>query len=111
MIALGPAAAHAEPIAGPRDPQRAHEVKPGDTLTALAKKYGLTVAAIVKANRLPGPDTLLRVGQRLAIPSPRPSVARRGSVPQPRLAARPPAAARPPPPARRAPRGPPPPAA
>ena len=100
MIALGPAAAHAEPVAGPRDPQRMHEVKPGDTLTALAKKYGLTVAAIVKANRLPGPNALLRVGQRVVIPSPGTPVARRGSVPQPRLAARPAAAAGPPPPAR-----------
>jgi len=100
MIALGPAAAHAEPVAGPRDPQRVHEVRPGDTLTALAKKYRLTVAAIVKANRLPGPDARLRVGQRLVIPSPDTPVARRGNVPQPRAAARPAAAAGTPPPAR-----------
>ena len=99
MIALGPAAAHAEPVAGPRDPQRVHAVKPGDTLTALAKKYGLTVAAIVKANRLPGPDVLLRVGQRLVIPSPDTHVARRGRVPQPPAAARPAAPASTPPPA------------
>ena len=63
MVALGPVVAHAEP----RVPQRTHEVKPGDTLHTLAKKYGTTVAAIVKANNLPGPDAI-KVGQRLRIP-------------------------------------------
>ena len=52
MVALGSVAAHAEP----RVPQRTHEVKPSDTLHALAKKYGTTVAALVKANNLSGPD-------------------------------------------------------
>jgi len=75
-----------------------HEVKPGDTLTALARKYGLTVAALVTANRLPGPDVPLRVGQRLVIPSPDTPVARRGRVPQPHAAARPAAPAGTPPP-------------
>ena len=100
IVALGPAAAHAEPVAGPHAPQRVHEVKPGDTLTSLAKKYGLTVAAIVRANRLPGADVILRVGQRLVIPFSDALVARRGSPAQTTAAARPAAPARALPPGR-----------
>lgn len=68
LVALGPVASSAEPVAGPRTPQRVYEVKPGDTLTSLAKRYGVTVAAIVKASRLPGVDAPIKVGQRLVIP-------------------------------------------
>jgi murein DD-endopeptidase MepM/ murein hydrolase activator NlpD len=68
IVALGPALVLAEPAAGPRTPQRVYEVKPGDTLTSLAKKYGVTVAAIVKSNKLPRADAPLKVGQRLVIP-------------------------------------------
>lgn len=68
MVALGPAAVHAEPPAG-RILQRIHDVKPGETLTSLAKRYGVTVAIIVKANRLPSNARLIS-GQRLVIPFP-----------------------------------------
>jgi murein DD-endopeptidase MepM/ murein hydrolase activator NlpD len=84
MVALGSVAAHAEP----RVPQRTHEVKPGDTLHALAKKHGTTVAAIVTANNLPGPDRI-KVGQRLIIPSGTAAVATGGSVPWSSPAVRP----------------------
>ena len=84
MVALGSGAAHAEP----RVPQRTHEVKPGDTLHTLAKKYGTTVAAIVKANSLPGPDAI-KVGQRLIIPAGDTVVAQRVSAPRPSPAVRP----------------------
>jgi murein DD-endopeptidase MepM/ murein hydrolase activator NlpD len=84
MVALGSVAAHAEP----RVPQRTHEVKPGDTLHALAKKHGTTVAAIVTANNLPGPDRI-KVGQRLIIPSGDTAVATGGSVPWSSPAVRP----------------------
>jgi len=73
MVALGSVAAHAEP----RVPQRAHEVKPGDTLHALAKKYGTTVSAIMAANNLSGPN-VIKVGQRLIIPSGDTAVAKGG---------------------------------
>jgi len=89
IVALGPAAAHGEPVAGPRTPQRTHEVKAGDTLTALAKKYGVAVGALVKANRLPSINALLKVGQRLVIPGPDPTVAQRGTAPAPTGGARP----------------------
>ncbi|MGX9708402.1 3D (Asp-Asp-Asp) domain-containing protein [Laceyella tengchongensis] len=42
-------------------------VKRGDTLTKLAKKHGVEVAAIQRANRLANPD-LIRIGQVLRIP-------------------------------------------
>lgn len=95
MVALGAAPAHAEPPAGPRTPPRMHEVKRGETLTSVAKRYGVTPTAIVKVNRLAGPGARLRVGQRLMIPDA--PLARRGPTPQPPVGARPAAlAARPP---------------
>jgi LysM repeat protein len=45
-----------------------YTVKQGDTLAALSKLYGVSVAAIKKANNLSN-DTL-RVGQKLFIPKP-----------------------------------------
>ena len=83
MVALGSVATHAEP----RVPQRTHEVRPGDTLHALAKRYGTTVAAIVAANNLPGPG-VIKVGQRLIIPSGDTAVAK-GGVPWSSPAVRP----------------------
>lgn len=70
LVLAGPTLASA---AGPETPaspapSSVHEVKQGDTLGALAKRYGVTVAAIVAANRLPGPGILLKLGQRLVIP-------------------------------------------
>ena len=43
-----------------------HVVAPGDTVWALARRYGTTVDAIVAANDL-GPAALIRVGQRLRL--------------------------------------------
>ena len=68
IVALGPALTAAEPAAGPRVATRVYEVKPGDTLTSLAKRYSVSVAAIVKANKLSGLDASIKVGQRLVIP-------------------------------------------
>jgi len=42
-------------------------VRRGDTLSAIARRFGTTVAAIVAANRIPNPN-LIFVGQRLLIP-------------------------------------------
>lgn len=44
-----------------------HRVKRGETLTAIAKRYGVTVGAIQEANRLQR-RTLIRAGQSLRIP-------------------------------------------
>lgn len=44
-----------------------HVVAPGETLTRIALRYGVTVYAIVSANNLANPN-LISVGQRLTIP-------------------------------------------
>lgn len=44
-----------------------HIVKPGDTLGALAKKYGTSIKALVDFNHLPNPNILI-VGQKLIVP-------------------------------------------
>lgn len=43
-------------------------VKKGDTLSAIAKKYGTTVTKLAKANAIPDPN-VIHVGQLLTIPS------------------------------------------
>ena len=44
-----------------------HLVGPGDTLWSIARRHGVSVDALVSANRLANPDAL-RLGQRLFIP-------------------------------------------
>jgi len=44
-----------------------HIVKEGQTLSEIASAYGVTMAAIAKANKLPDRNTI-RVGQKLFIP-------------------------------------------
>jgi murein DD-endopeptidase MepM/ murein hydrolase activator NlpD len=74
---------------------RVHEVRAGETASALAQRYGVSLAALVRANGIEPPYNI-RVGQRLVIPgatapSTAPSVAAapRGSVEQPPLPASP----------------------
>jgi LysM repeat protein len=45
----------------------AYEVKRGDTLSAIAAHYGVSVAALLEANDIPNPD-LIRIGQSIIIP-------------------------------------------
>jgi len=45
---------------------RVHRVRSGDNLGAIARRYGSSVRAIQKANRMRG--TFLRLGQRLSVP-------------------------------------------
>lgn len=58
-----------------RDPQSlgaAHVVKSGENLSIIAKKYGVSLGALRKANNL-GKKSMLKVGSRLTIPGGRPS--------------------------------------
>jgi GH25 family lysozyme M1 (1,4-beta-N-acetylmuramidase) len=48
-------------------PARTHTIKSGDTLYAIAIKYGTTVAAIASANNISNPNQI-KVGQVLVIP-------------------------------------------
>jgi soluble lytic murein transglycosylase-like protein len=50
-----------------RTPARTHLVRSGDTLTAIAARYGTTVRALERANRL-RPGAFLLIGTRLRIP-------------------------------------------
>ncbi len=46
-----------------------HIVQPGESLTLIAQKYGVTVDAMVQANQLKNPDAIY-AGQKLVIPTP-----------------------------------------
>jgi murein DD-endopeptidase MepM/ murein hydrolase activator NlpD len=77
---------------------RTHVVARGDTLGGIAARYGVSVAALVTANRLANDRALLRLGQRLVVPapaSPRPSAPSTARRPEP--AGEPAAALAPPP--------------
>ena len=53
-----------------------HVVAKGDTLGAIARRYGITVKALVAANGLAGEKAKLKLGQRLQVPEPRRSLSR-----------------------------------
>ena len=53
-------------------PTRIHIVQPGETLTRIALRYGMTISTIVEANDLANPS-LIFVGQPLLIPGSAPS--------------------------------------
>ena len=50
-----------------RSAPRSHIVQPGETLTAIALQYGVTIVAIAQANSLANPS-LIYAGQQLVIP-------------------------------------------
>lgn len=70
-VTTAPAAPAANPTQTPATaPQgERYVVQPGDTLGQIAARYGVTVEAIVQANKLDDPD-VLRIGQELIIPKP-----------------------------------------
>lgn len=49
-------------------PRWCHLVRPGDTLWALAGRYGTTVRELARLNGI-GPDSVLRAGRTLALPA------------------------------------------
>ena len=57
----------AAPAPAPATKPTVHVVRSGEHLTGIARRYGMTIAAIVAANRIKDPS-YLRVGQRLTIP-------------------------------------------
>jgi murein DD-endopeptidase MepM/ murein hydrolase activator NlpD len=75
LLAAAPAAAEPR-MPAPTSGTRSHVVARGDTLGGIALRYGVSVAALVNANRLANDRVVLRLGQRLVVPavaSPRPS--------------------------------------
>ena len=61
-----PAASSANPAAQPSDSKK-HIIQSGDTFAKLAKKYGVSVDAIINANPDANPSRL-RIGQEISIP-------------------------------------------
>ena len=53
----------------PEPVQTIHVVQPGETLSQIAKQYGVSVAALTAANGLADPH-LIKIGQELIIPGP-----------------------------------------
>jgi putative chitinase len=45
-----------------------YRVRAGDSLTSIARRFGVTVEAIQKANSIGDPDQI-EIGQRLTIPA------------------------------------------
>lgn len=60
-------------------PAPEYQVKPGDTLSAIATEHKVSVPEIISANRLNNPDLLL-VDQRIKLPSLTPSTAEKVTV-------------------------------
>ncbi|PYN16226.1 MAG: hypothetical protein DME06_01640 [Candidatus Rokuibacteriota bacterium] len=61
------------PSVSPSPPgQLIHVVAPGESLTRIARRYGVTIGALVSANPSLTPTSRLRVNQPLAIPAPSP---------------------------------------
>lgn len=66
--ATAPAPAPAAPAPAPAAPAaRTHTVRAGEHLTGIARHYGVTIAAVVSANRIADPSRIF-AGQRLSIP-------------------------------------------
>lgn len=55
-------------VAPPSGTPNTYIVQKGDTLSALARRYGTTVRALVAANGMPDANAPLRIGQTLVIP-------------------------------------------
>jgi murein DD-endopeptidase MepM/ murein hydrolase activator NlpD len=66
LVVSAAAAPPAKPVAPTA--ARVHEVSRGDSLYSLARRYGVSMAALVAANRLPSERVTLKLGQRLVIP-------------------------------------------
>jgi len=60
----------------PEEEARYHTVEPGETLTAIAKQYGVSIESLVRANEIADAQAI-RAGARLRIPtSPEPDATR-----------------------------------
>jgi murein DD-endopeptidase MepM/ murein hydrolase activator NlpD len=69
--------------AAPRGGAETHVVKPGETLIGIARRHGMSLSALARANHLKT-FTKLNVGDRVTIPSGHPMVAARHETVPPR---------------------------
>ena len=90
-----PAAKPTRPAAAQTIPG-VHVVQPGDTLTAIARRYGTTVSTLVSTNGMASANVPLRVNQKLRLPGQAapaaPAAAPRPATPAPKPATPTPAA-------------------
>ncbi len=56
-----------QPTTIPTTPQQVYQVKPGDTLNSIARRYGLSVSQLIQSNKIHNPN-LIKVHQTLVIP-------------------------------------------
>lgn len=59
-------------VAGTGTPARVYQVRPGDTLAAIAQNYGVSPAEMIRLNNIDNPN-LIQINQELRIPSVRPA--------------------------------------
>jgi len=93
LLAAGVHAAAPKKPAPPAAESRVHVVASGDTLTRIAARYGITVGALVAANRLASERVTLKIGQRLTVPSAAAARTPAAAAKTPAAAAKTPAAA------------------
>lgn len=85
--ASAPIAAQQQPATqAPSAAPTVHTVRPGDTLSALARRYNTTVRKLVEANGMANANVPLRVNQQLRLPAPGSAPAAAVSKPRPAAA-------------------------
>jgi lipoprotein NlpD len=83
ILLFGSAEAAGPSAATPAAAAREHVVVRGDTLGTIARRYKVSVAALVSSNGLASERVKLRIGQRLTIPAVPTSSAGAGEAPRP----------------------------
>jgi LysM repeat protein len=66
-----PTPAPPSPTPGPAGAPVTYKIQPGDSLSSIAQKFGVTVDDIVKANNIENPNEIY-AGQEIIIPPPKP---------------------------------------
>lgn len=74
IAALPPAAARHQAAVPKRTPS--HRVQRGETINAIARRYGVSTRALLASNQLT-PEAVITTGQKLRIPLPEPPVAKK----------------------------------
>ena len=78
-----PSTPAAKPAAQAQAIPGVHVVQPGDTLSAIARRYGTTVSALVTANGMPSADVPLHINKQLRIPTATTQQTKPATKPQP----------------------------
>jgi murein DD-endopeptidase MepM/ murein hydrolase activator NlpD len=74
-------AAHVPAAPAPRQAENVHVVEPGETMVGIARRHGVTLSALARANNMQ-PYATINIGDRLTIPGGARLSARRAPAPQ-----------------------------